>query len=64
MGQAIGGALPLAVGIALSPLPIIAVVLMLTGRARGQRHGIRPGLAGRSRHRRGDRPFDCRPEWR
>jgi hypothetical protein len=31
MGQAIGGALPLAVGVALSPLPIIAVVLMLTG---------------------------------
>jgi hypothetical protein len=30
VGQAIGGALPLAVGVALSPLPIIAVVLMLT----------------------------------
>src|SRR5438445_4514850 len=30
MGQAIGGSLPLAVGIALSPVPIIAVVLMLT----------------------------------
>jgi Sap, sulfolipid-1-addressing protein len=30
MGQAIGGTLPLAVGIALSPFPIIAVVLMLT----------------------------------
>ena len=30
MGKAIGGALPLAVGIALSPIPIIAVVLMLT----------------------------------
>jgi hypothetical protein len=28
MGQAIGGALPLAVGIALSPIPIIAVVLV------------------------------------
>jgi len=35
MGQAIGGSLPLAVGIALSPIPIIAVILMLTsGRAR------------------------------
>lgn len=35
MGQAIGGSLPLAVGVALSPVPIIAVVLMLTtGRAR------------------------------
>jgi hypothetical protein len=32
MGQAIGGSLPLAVGIAISPLPIIAVVLMLTSR--------------------------------
>ncbi|MGH3289411.1 MAG: GAP family protein, partial [Streptosporangiaceae bacterium] len=29
-GQAIGGSLALAVGIALSPIPIIAVVLMLT----------------------------------
>ncbi len=32
MGQAIGGSLPLAVGIALSPIPIIAVVPMLTSR--------------------------------
>ena len=32
MGKAIGGSLPLAVGIALSPVPIIAVVLMLTSR--------------------------------
>jgi hypothetical protein len=31
-GQAIGGALPLAVGVALSPIPIIAVVLMRTSR--------------------------------
>ena len=30
MGQAIGGSLPLAIGVALSPVPIIAVVLMLT----------------------------------
>jgi hypothetical protein len=30
MGQAIGGSLPMAIGIALSPIPIIAVVLMLT----------------------------------
>ena len=29
MGQAIGQALPLAVGVALSPVPIIVVVLML-----------------------------------
>jgi threonine/homoserine/homoserine lactone efflux protein len=35
MGEAIGQALPLAVGVALSPLPIVAVVLMLvTPRAR------------------------------
>ena len=32
MGAAIGGVLPLAVGVALSPIPIIAVVLMLTTR--------------------------------
>jgi hypothetical protein len=32
VGQAIGGALPLAIGVALSPVPIIAVVLMLTTR--------------------------------
>ena len=32
MGAAIGGALPLAVGVALSPIPIIAVILMLTTR--------------------------------
>jgi hypothetical protein len=31
MAEAVGGALPLAVGIALSPIPIIAVVLILTG---------------------------------
>jgi threonine/homoserine/homoserine lactone efflux protein len=35
MGEAIGGILPMAVGVALSPLPIIAVILMLvTGQAR------------------------------
>lgn len=32
MGQAIGSSLPLAVGVALSPIPIIAVVLILTSR--------------------------------
>lgn len=32
MEQAIGGSLALAVGVALSPVPIIAVVLMLTSR--------------------------------
>ncbi len=30
MGKAIGDSLPMAIGIALSPVPIIAVVLMLT----------------------------------
>ncbi len=35
MGQAIGDILPLAIGVALSPIPIIAIVLMLgTPRAR------------------------------
>jgi hypothetical protein len=35
MGQAIGGSLPLAVGIAISPIPIIACILMLfSARAR------------------------------
>ncbi|MBM2823822.1 MAG: hypothetical protein HW413_2568, partial [Thermoleophilia bacterium] len=29
MGQAIGDILPLAIGVAISPVPIIAVVLML-----------------------------------
>ena len=29
MGQAIGGILPLAIGVAISPVPIIAIVLML-----------------------------------
>lgn len=32
MGGAIGGVLPLAAGVALSPVPVIAVVLMLTTR--------------------------------
>jgi hypothetical protein len=36
VGKAVGGSLPQAVGVALSPVPIIAVVLMLTTRrARG-----------------------------
>jgi hypothetical protein len=30
MGQAIGGSLAMAIGIAISPIPIIAIVLMLT----------------------------------
>jgi hypothetical protein len=30
MGEAIGDSLPMTIGIALSPVPIIAVVLMLT----------------------------------
>jgi threonine/homoserine/homoserine lactone efflux protein len=36
MGQAFGDFLPLAVGVAISPIPVIAVILMLfSGRARG-----------------------------
>jgi threonine/homoserine/homoserine lactone efflux protein len=38
MGQAIGQSLPYAVGVALSPVPIIAVVLMLSTR-RGRTNG-------------------------
>lgn len=38
MGQAIGEMLPMAVGVAISPLPIIAVVLMLVS-ARGRTNG-------------------------
>ena len=39
MGEAIGQSLPIAVGIALSPLPIVAVVLMLAT-PRGRANGI------------------------
>lgn len=39
MGEAIGSVLPLGVGVALSPLPIIAVVLMLAT-PRGRTNGI------------------------
>jgi threonine/homoserine/homoserine lactone efflux protein len=38
MGEAIGAVLPLGVGVALSPLPIVAVVLVLAG-ARGRANG-------------------------
>jgi threonine/homoserine/homoserine lactone efflux protein len=38
LGQAIGGLLPVAVGVAISPLPIVAVVLMLVS-ARGCANG-------------------------
>jgi hypothetical protein len=35
MGEAVGNVLPLAIGVAVSPVPIIAIVLMLgTPRAR------------------------------
>ncbi len=39
MGEAIGAVLPLAVGVALSPIPIIAVVLMLAT-PRGRSNGL------------------------
>ncbi|GAA4930938.1 Sap-like sulfolipid-1-addressing protein [Actinomycetospora succinea] len=39
MGEAIGAVLPLAVGVSLSPIPIIAVVLMLAT-PRGRANGI------------------------
>jgi hypothetical protein len=43
MGAAIGQSLPLAIGVALSPMSIIAVVLLLTTPP-GPRHSA--GLAG------------------
>jgi threonine/homoserine/homoserine lactone efflux protein len=39
VGQAIGGMLPAAVGVAISPLPIVAVVLMLVS-SRGRVNGL------------------------
>ena len=51
MGEAIGDMLPAAVGVAISPIPIIAVVLMLVstrGRANGPAYlaGQIIGVAG------------------
>jgi threonine/homoserine/homoserine lactone efflux protein len=43
MGQAIGDILPLAIGVAISPVPIIAVVLMLAT-PRGKPNGLAFGL--------------------
>jgi hypothetical protein len=65
MGAAIGQALPLAVGVALSPVPIIAVVLMLMsqrGRLNGPGFvlGWLAGLAGRAGGARRDRAGDRR----
>jgi hypothetical protein len=54
MGKAIGGILPFAIGVAISFVPIIAIILMLiTPRARsnglGLVAGCRPGQFTRSR---------------
>jgi len=51
MGQAIGGMLPAAVGVAISPIPIVAVVLLLVsprGRVNGPMYlcGQVVGVAG------------------
>ena len=35
MGQAIGDSLPLAIGVAISPIPIIAIILMLLSKRAG-----------------------------
>ena len=65
MGEAIGQSLPLAIGVALSPIPIIAVVLMLTtprARANGPAFvlGWLVGLGGGRRGRAGARrPGRC-----
>ena len=56
MGQAIGDLLPSAVGVALGPLPIIAVILMLGApKARVQRPGVRRRLGARPGGRQRDR---------
>jgi threonine/homoserine/homoserine lactone efflux protein len=39
MGQAIGDSLPLAIGVAISPLPIIAMILMLLSKRAGANSG-------------------------
>ena len=53
VGDAIGQVLSLGVGVALSPIPIIAVVLMLgTPRARANGPGVRARLGDRPRRRR------------
>jgi hypothetical protein len=39
MGSAIGRSLPMAIGVAVSPLPIIAAVIMLTT-ARAKANGL------------------------
>ena len=61
MGEAIGQLLPFAVGVAVSPMPIVAVVLMLVDAPRADQ---RPGVPGRldRRHRgaRGDPARDRR----
>src|SRR5215211_1187936 len=65
MGEAIGQSLPLAIGVALSPVPIIAVVLMLTTpRAPRQWARVRPRLAGRPGSGRRGRAGARRTGWR
>ena len=62
MGQAIGGSLALAVGIALSPIPIIAVVLILTSqKARVDGPLFILGWLVGARNRRGHRAGGRRP---
>ena len=39
MGQSIGDSLPLAIGVAISPIPIIAVILMLLSKRAGANSG-------------------------
>jgi hypothetical protein len=47
MGAAIGDILPLAVGVAISPVPVIAIVLML-GTPRARSNGLASRSAGSS----------------
>ena len=52
LNQAIGDLLPAAAAVALSPIPIVAIVLVLhSPRRPGERAGVRAGMGGRARGR-------------
>ena len=62
LGEAIGGLLPSAVAVALSPIPIIGVVLVLGTPRRDRRAAQVDGL-GRRDHRSPGGGAGCRPRW-
>ncbi len=56
MGQAIGDLLPAAIGVAISPVPIIAIILMLgTPKARSNGPAFAAGWVARPDRRQRDR---------